>query len=72
MYDAYSSVAGWMIAGGSRIDVPDRRYLEHITALREAKRSASRSLSPFGWIGERLGTSQAPIACQTVNCSPAT
>lgn len=73
MYDAYSSVASWMIAGGARIDAPDDRHLEHITALREAKRSASPPFAPFAWIGERLGTrTQAPLACQVANCSPAT
>jgi hypothetical protein len=73
VYDPYRSVAGWMIAGGNRIDEPDLRYLEHLTAIREAKRSMSRPFAPFAWIGERLGTrSQAPVPCQLVNCSPAT
>ena len=48
------SVAGWMIAGGARIDEPDARYLEHITSrFATPKRShePSRSRPLDGWIG---------------------
>ena len=73
MYHAYSSVAAWMIAGGPHIDEPDDRYLQHVTVLRDAKRSANRSVGPLGWISNRLGARPpAPVACQMGNCAPAT
>jgi len=72
VYDAYNSVLSWMIAGGARIDEADARNLEHLRALREAKRSASRPLAPFAWIRERLGTRAQPnVECDSMNCAAA-
>jgi hypothetical protein len=72
MYDAYNSVVSWMIAGGARIDEPDTRYLEHEQALREARRSAGRSLAPFAWISERLrARTPTRAACDPMTCSAA-
>jgi hypothetical protein len=72
VYDAYSSFLSWMIAGGARIDEPDARNLEHLMALREAKRSTSRRLAPLAWISERLGAGAQPnVECNSMNCAAA-
>lgn len=72
MYDAYGSVVSWMIAGNARIDTPDARYLEHLAAVRAARRSARRPLAPFAWVAERLGNRfQAAPACDPMTCSAA-
>ena len=72
MYDAYHSVLSWMIAGGARIDEAEARNLEHLMALREAKRSASRPLAPIAWIRERLGArAQRNVECNSMNCAAA-
>ncbi|MEX1169654.1 MAG: hypothetical protein WEE50_05885 [Chloroflexota bacterium] len=73
MYDAYNSVVSWMIAGGARIDEPDARNLEHLMALREAKRSTSRRLAPFAWISERFSSRITPVRaeCDPLSCSVA-
>ena len=72
MYDAYNSVVSWTIAGGARIDESDARNLEHLMALREAKRSTSRPLAPIAWIRERLGARARPnVECNSMNCAAA-
>jgi hypothetical protein len=50
MNHASESFASWMIAGGARYDQPDPRTLEHLIALRDARRAAGRDarrLSPL-------------------------
>jgi hypothetical protein len=42
MNQASESFASWMIAGGARYDRPDPRTLEHLMALRDARRDARR------------------------------
>lgn len=70
MYDAYSSIVSWMIAGRVRMDEPGTRQLEHRMALREAGLSATRPLAPFAWIRERLSAkAPATAACDPLTCS---
>ncbi len=42
MTNASESFASWMIAGGARYDAPDPRTLEHLIALRDARRNGGR------------------------------
>jgi hypothetical protein len=44
-----ASLVGWMIAG-VRYDEPDTRHIQHLIALREAKRDAGGSFSPLAWL----------------------
>jgi len=87
MYDKLErndSLVGWMIAGGARYDEPDTRYIEHLIALRDAKRDAGRSraghaFSPLAWLTARLapkatvsasagGTASAVLPAASTTC----
>ncbi len=46
MNKASESFASWMIAGGARYDQPDPRTLEHLIALRDARRDAREAHRP--------------------------
>lgn len=65
------STIAWMIAGGARLDDPDPRNLEHVLALREAKRGGIRT-SPLAWLATRLGYRPAHTAPDPMtSCCPA-
>lgn len=64
----------WMIGGGSRLDLPDSRHVQHLVAIREAaaSRSAETRWSLAGRrlvdaLGVRLGREVAPVQA-TLDC----
>jgi hypothetical protein len=80
MYDKYErndSFAGWMIAGGARLDEPDPRHIEHLVALRDASRETHRLVSPLAWLAARfaprttVAASAAAPGASTTCCAPA-
>jgi hypothetical protein len=87
MYDKLERndpLISWMIAGGARYDAPDTRHIEHLIALRDAKRDAAGSepghaFSPLAWLTARLapkatvsasvgGTASAAMPAASTTC----
>lgn len=64
------SLVSWMIAG-VRYDEPDTRHIQHLVALREAKREVGGSFSPLAWLTARFAP-KAHVAASAPGSASAT